>query len=253
MSSPSPTSFSLVLSLTNAVVASPSASDASTSHSSGSSAVKVAAIIIPVVIILSITFYGLAVAGGIMHHRRRGSHSDATASSTDGFSEKRVDLANEPRLWEVSLTTSSQDGGHKALRPLAMEMHPAEKNPPSLTKGCEIYTQCTNPSQRKLRPWTSIASTSTLSSKSSLSQSSLYSHPAQVAVIVAMPSIRDGRAEAANHFAIGTRPVLYETEAPPRIPPPTPPPIPQPAHRPQAAAPPDRSMVLSLSAYGYFY
>ena len=50
-----------------------------------------------------------------MHHRRSGGQRDAEESSSDELSEKWVDAANEPKLWEVSLTTGGRDDGHKPL------------------------------------------------------------------------------------------------------------------------------------------
>lgn len=80
--------------------------------SSHNSTLRIVATIVPIVVIVAITLWGLLVAGGILHHQR-GQLEDDSLPAVE-INEKWPD-GEEPKLWEVSLESISAADYHDAL------------------------------------------------------------------------------------------------------------------------------------------
>ena len=84
---------------------------------------RIVATIVPIVVIVAITVWGLLVAGGIMHYRQEHSEEDTESiTPLPEFSEKWPEELEEPKLYEVSLKVVGMQDHHDALhvRPLAV-------------------------------------------------------------------------------------------------------------------------------------
>ncbi|GJE85271.1 hypothetical protein PsYK624_013500 [Phanerochaete sordida] len=172
---------------------------AAPSGSKDHSTLRIVATIVPIVVIVAITLWGLLVAGGIMHHR-----SSYETDATPELNEKRG-ADDEPQLWEVSLKSVKPEDYHDALHPLALEVQP-EQLVYYAARGHRSTSQI-DITGGKRRLWR------TFTSSSSITRTDAPLQQAQVSVLVVMPS-PPATSPAVKHvdYAIGTRQALYRGE-----------------------------------------
>lgn len=204
------------------------------------STLRIVATIVPIVVIIAITLWGLLVAGGIMHHQRRSDVRLSESTSSVEISEKWPE-GSEPQLWEVSLKSLDAEDYHDTLHvrisgcriPGQDTKHRLVAVGPgaALRRGSGLPV---SGSQNKDSEWRAKRKASALA-VSARSSHTTHRHrnssdslrtfvndltappdptlqQAQVTVVVAMPSPRRHTGETPSEYAIGTREVLYQME-----------------------------------------
>ncbi|KAI0701067.1 hypothetical protein BC835DRAFT_1411670 [Cytidiella melzeri] len=175
------------------------------SADSGNSTMTTVSIIIPVVLALGVSVWGILILLGIIHHRRLrlDSSSSSQRSRTHYNDIEKVALLCEPQLLEIHLSCEPCGDSIQDIHPLSVELLSSHSND-LISRGHRPNFKTSKPAEmreeRQRRP------------KKLASRTGTTSKPAQMTVLVAMPSRYPDPHTQWNNCNIGTRSVSYTSK-----------------------------------------